>query len=729
MKQKSRSYLNYVFKNVMLLSGIFILLLCIVLYLSYLNFTRSTYLQSLSHNSRQSAELIDNCIEQSNNLSYLIAKDNSIKNYVYSDGDDQSQKIAAMQFLQTGWLFHGDIAAILPEKNLVIKKSDAMSVDFYINDIGLSAADFDTATNALLSGEKTSPYVMFPSHDSKQMVVIHHLNISDKPLFVFSVFDLSMILPKANQNGNFCIRRGDELIYSVGPIGYEDAQAALTKGSSKYKVLSDTAEPISFFNRNECFYIVPNFDYMKQSHNFALTLFLIVLFSAMMVYFFTSIISNKIYAPIQKLVDSLKDKNDSDTNNELEYISNKITTLSDKNKTLFDLVGSHAKQLSDIFFIKLLSSPLLPDEVERGIKEFNYSDYRLPVCAFVAKITNYETFNSVLDVSGIHILQNDILNMFLSDFGESELKILNIENDKFAGIIAADNLLSQKRRLILCASKIETSLEARLRICVGDAVSSWNDIASSYNSAVNILDNFYFRPSSASVILSGEISTEDAHIYYPANLDNSLLQAIVHGQKEEIKNIVCEIIDNNYKIEMLKTGLHSQLVMMLVSSLTKVFMTLNKSPEELLSQEENIYATLIQHTDPEKLKEAFLKIAYKISDYTDSLSDSINQKIAQNMLSYIYENYSQVDISLSSLAAHINLSQSHTSRLFKQLIGENFKDYLAKYRISMAKNILDKNPSVKMKDLANAVGYSSSDILNKVFMRYEGYLPSEYKKY
>lgn len=728
MKQKSKNYFKYVFKNLLILSGSLTVLLCLLLYFSYLNFTRSAYLQSLKNSSKQSAELIDNCILQSNNLVYLLSNDDAIKDYVNSDSDYSSKSSSAMHSLRSGWLFHGDIAAITPDRDTVITNSTSMRTGFYLDSIGLSSSAFQDSLEELISGTRQSPIVLFPTKNTTDLVVMHIITNFDKPLYIVSTFDLSQILPKTKATSNFCIRHGDELIDTIGTIGLDDIEKAFLGKSFKYKTLSATAMPIPYFSGNECFYVVPTFDYIKQSHNFAFILLLIALLIAAIAYMITSFISNKIYTPVQELVTSMKDSDDVDTQDELEYISKKFDSLSGKNKTLFDLVASHSKQLSDIFFIKLLNASLIPDDIDKGIKEYSYSVYRMPVAVFVAKITNYDTFNNVLDVSGIHILKNDILKLLAADFGENELKTVSIENDRFVGIITAENLLSQKRRLILCTSKIETYLEARIRIYVGEAVRSWYDLSSSYNSALNIMDNFYFRPSSASVILSSEISDEDAHIYYPAALDNTLLQAIIHGQNDKIKEVVDEIIDNNYKIEILRAGLHSQLVMMLVASLTKVFMTLNKSPEEILSQEENIYATLIQYTDPEQLKEAFLSITYRISDYTDSLNDSINQKITQIMLSYIYENYSS-DISLSSLAAHVNLSQSHTSRLFKQLTGENFKDYLAKYRISMAKNILDNNPSVKIKDLATAVGYSSSDILNKVFMRYEGYLPSEYHKY
>ena len=725
MKFRSKNYYGYIFKNLLLLSGIFIFLLSLLFYFSYLNFARNTYLRSLQNTSKQSAELIDNCIKQSNNLSYILSQDKSTKEYI-NDSDNISKKIEATRFLTSGLLFRGDIAVILPEQNSVIANSSSMTLNFYLNSIGLSPEDFQTATEQFSSHSYMSPAVLFPSKTATTMIVLHKIATVPNPCIVSSVFNLSSLLPKSETTGNFCIRNKTELLNTIGPLDLDVVEKAASGHGFKYRTLNETSSPISFFGGNECFYVVPTSEYIKLSHTFAMTLLLIILSSALITLIFAAFVSTKIYHPILNLVDSISGGENA-VSDELEYISENFTKLSDKNKVLFDLVASHSKQASDIFFIRMLNSSLSDDEIESGIEEYNYSCFSMPLVAFVVKITNYDAFNGLLDASGMHALHNNVMDAFETEFSEKEFKILSINNERFAGVVSAASLPKLKQRLIHCTSGIEMSLQAKLRVYVGDTVSSWHDLFSSYSSALNILDNYYFTPSYASVILPSDVSENEGHIFYPASLDSELLQSILHSQKNKTKSLVDEIVDNNYKTKVLKASLHSQLVMMMVSSLTKVFMTLNKSPEEVLPEEDNFYSSLIRYTNPEDLKNEFLRIAYRISDYTDSLNETINQRITQSMLSYIAEKYAE-SISLFSLSAYINMSQSHTSRLFKQLTGENFKDYLAKYRIAKAKELLDKNPSMKIKDLAVAVGYSSSDILNKVFMRYEGYLPSKYIK-
>ena len=726
MKFKTKNYYGYIFKNLLLLSGIFVLLLSLLLYFSYLSFARNTYLLSLQNTSKQSAELINNCIKQSNNLAYILSQDKSTKEYI-SDSDDLTKKTAATRFLASGLLFRGDIAVILPEQNSVITNSSSMTLNFYLGSIGLSADDFHAAQEQLTAQSNMVPAVLFPTKTATTMIVLHKITTYGNPCIVSSVFDLDALLPTSETKGNLCIRNKTELLNTIGPLELSIAEKAAAGEGFQYRALDETASPISFFSGNECFYVAPTAEYVKLSHTFAMTLLLIILLSAVMAFIFASFVSTKIYHPILDLVDSIGGGGENAVYDDLEFISDNFTKLNDKNKVLFDLVASHSKQASDIFFIRLLNASLPDDEIDKGIEEYNYSHFDMPLAAFTAKITNYDNFNGVLDASGMQALHNSMIDGFRTEFSEREFRMLSIDNKRFAGVVSAADLAKIRQRLILCTSGIETSLGVNLRIYVGDTVDSWHELPSSYSSALNIVDNYYFSSSYTSVILSNDVSDDEDHIYYPASLDRELVRSILHSQKNKTKSLVSLIIDNNYKTKVLKAGLHSQLVMMLVSSLTKVFMTLNKSPEEVLPEEDNFHSSLIRHTTPEELKNEFLRIAYSISDYADSQNDTINQRITQNMLSYIAENYAE-GISLLTLSAYLNISQSHTSRLFKQLTGENFKDYLAKYRIAKAKELLDRNPSMKIKDLAVAVGYSSSDILNKVFMRYEGYLPSEYIK-
>ena len=68
------------------------------------------------------------------------------------------------------------------------------------------------------------------------------------------------------------------------------------------------------------------------------------------------------------------------------------------------------------------------------------------------------------------------------------------------------------------------------------------------------------------------------------------------------------------------------------------------------------------------------------------------------------------------------------SRLFKQLTGYNFKDTLSNYRFLKAKEIMEQNPFVKIKDVASLVGLNSADSLTRIFIKNTGMSPSDYLK-
>ncbi|MCJ8343510.1 MAG: AraC family transcriptional regulator, partial [Cetobacterium sp.] len=90
------------------------------------------------------------------------------------------------------------------------------------------------------------------------------------------------------------------------------------------------------------------------------------------------------------------------------------------------------------------------------------------------------------------------------------------------------------------------------------------------------------------------------------------------------------------------------------------------------------------------------------------------------------KNYS-TDFSLENLADHLGFSFKYTSILFKKVMNSNFKNYINFYRIKQAKVLLEKNPEIKIKDLAQLLGYNSSNNFIKVFKKYEGISPAQWK--
>lgn len=103
-----------------------------------------------------------------------------------------------------------------------------------------------------------------------------------------------------------------------------------------------------------------------------------------------------------------------------------------------------------------------------------------------------------------------------------------------------------------------------------------------------------------------------------------------------------------------------------------------------------------------------------------------NKQLRDNILKYLEDNYANNLISAESVADFFSISTSYLSRLFKDQVGENFVDYLHTIRLSKAKHMLSITDNAIL-NIADAVGYNSVSNFTRVFKRYEGITPTEYR--
>lgn len=93
---------------------------------------------------------------------------------------------------------------------------------------------------------------------------------------------------------------------------------------------------------------------------------------------------------------------------------------------------------------------------------------------------------------------------------------------------------------------------------------------------------------------------------------------------------------------------------------------------------------------------------------------------------YIEENFDSEDISLNSVAAHVNISASHFSSIFSQDQGRTFIEHLTALRMDKAKDLL-KCSSMKSSEIAYSAGYKDPHYFSYLFKKTQGCTPREYR--
>lgn len=109
----------------------------------------------------------------------------------------------------------------------------------------------------------------------------------------------------------------------------------------------------------------------------------------------------------------------------------------------------------------------------------------------------------------------------------------------------------------------------------------------------------------------------------------------------------------------------------------------------------------------------------------DSQSDAAGSFIVRQATAYI-EAHCTEKISLSDVADSCYVSQWHLSKLMGKHTGQNFYDILNSARIAKAKKLM-QDPSLRIGDISEMVGYVDTPHFSRVFKKFEGISANEYR--
>ncbi|HCL01536.1 MAG TPA: AraC family transcriptional regulator [Lachnoclostridium phytofermentans] len=99
----------------------------------------------------------------------------------------------------------------------------------------------------------------------------------------------------------------------------------------------------------------------------------------------------------------------------------------------------------------------------------------------------------------------------------------------------------------------------------------------------------------------------------------------------------------------------------------------------------------------------------------------------KRIINYLMENYAH-KISLDQIAHNMYLSPVYISKIFKEETGESPINYLIKIRLEKAKEILSEREGGSIKNIANEIGYDDVYHFSKLFKKYFGISPQNYRK-
>lgn len=160
--------------------------------------------------------------------------------------------------------------------------------------------------------------------------------------------------------------------------------------------------------------------------------------------------------------------------------------------------------------------------------------------------------------------------------------------------------------------------------------------------------------------------------------------------------------------------------------LQNVLLEKNLSFENVMDRGEFVWGTLSKLETARDAAEYLIAIARQCMDSVRTLIAQRETLLAKQVQKAVYS-CDLRSISIGTLADQLHYSTDHLNYLFRKATGETISEFITKYRVAKAKELLE-DPALKLYQIAEQLGYSHTSYFTSVFKKHTGLTPREYRE-
>lgn len=446
--------------------------------------------------------------------------------------------------------------------------------------------------------------------------------------------------------------------------------------------------------------------------------------------------SRRMYSPIQKLLRMIDERLPGarrERTNEFEVIGDKIHHLFQSNSRLESEVHRHLKQAGAFLLVRAFQGSVKSGELAGQLERFGYGARiggwnRMAV--FALQIDSLE--GTRYDKDDIDLLLFAVHNM-IEELIPAERRLSPVTIDQTVVLLygsSAGDVAEFNTVLYEATEDLQRKIESFLGLSVSIGISlpfdSVKQLAIAYREGLDALK--HRLKLGEGIVIQYENVNSGKHyvkINYPAHLENELLDAIKLADKEKAKELLGSFLRPVFKSEMspqeyqvpLARLLNSLLVVMQESGIG-------------LSQIRHAQGTLLEelidlNTVPEIEDWFWTNVIYPMIRIFRDRQHSQYHNISEKIIDLI-QRYYDTDLSLEECASRLNYNANYLSSVFRKETNVSFSEYLADYRLSMAKKWLT-DTDMPVKDIASRLRYNNSQNFIRSFRKQVGMTPGQFR--
>lgn len=215
---------------------------------------------------------------------------------------------------------------------------------------------------------------------------------------------------------------------------------------------------------------------------------------------------------------------------------------------------------------------------------------------------------------------------------------------------------------------------------------------------------------------------------YPLETEKKIVDAVKDGDINSLESARMEVQKKNrYILRWNSKEAIFRLQEELSGTIRRI---LNEESENALiykNEIEELIKVLEERNDVQKAWDSIWALLQRMtmSNYDKNRHSSL--ALIKRIKSYIDENYSKTDMSLTTVADEFHITEVYVSKLFKQESGENFSKYVEKLRLEKANEYLAEG-NRRIAEIAALVGYGSVQAFRRAYKRVYGIAPSDFER-
>lgn len=263
---------------------------------------------------------------------------------------------------------------------------------------------------------------------------------------------------------------------------------------------------------------------------------------------------------------------------------------------------------------------------------------------------------------------------------------------------------------------------------IGQPHSDVMDIASSYDSAKSSIIGTDLLRLKGSMIANDSVQASIKENYSLSSRIPFIRGAIESGYLHQARSIIGEFLNKWRSVGGCSLNEADRTLQELVILLNDVALVLNVAPEQLPKSGDSALRDIGISRDYASFDQ-FEELLNRILEYYATevrYAITVNRPFEVGDIKLYIDNHYFEDIKISMFTEKYFLSREYLMKLFKQQFGYGIHEYVQKVRMDKAKELLD-DPSLKIQDIAERLGYKDKNYFSKAFRNYYSVSPSEYR--